>query len=55
MKPIYYFLILCISFHLFGCGGPVNNMKLENTPESVAVNFVEALIEVTSKKPGLWN
>lgn len=43
MKPIYYFLILCISFHLFGCGGSVNNMKLENTPESVAVNFVEAL------------
>ncbi len=43
MRTIYFLLILCISLHLSSCGGPINNMKLENTPESVAVNFVEAL------------
>lgn len=51
MKTINLLLILFISFCLTGCGGTSDGMKeenvseLENTPESVAVNFTTALYQ----------
>ena len=49
----YFYLLLVIPFLtcLTACGGgTTQNMPLENTPESVAVNFIEALYRLDSEK-----
>lgn len=50
---LYFYLFLVIPFLscLTSCGGgTTQNMPLENTPESVAVNFIEALYRLDSEK-----
>ena len=49
----YFYLLLVIPFLtcLTACGGgTTQNMPLDNTPESVAVNFIEALYRLDSEK-----
>lgn len=49
----FFYLLLVIPFLtcLTACGGgTTQNMPLENTPESVAVNFIEALYRLDSEK-----
>lgn len=49
----YFYLFLVIPFLtcLTACGGgTTQNMPLDNTPESVAVNFIEALYRLDSEK-----
>lgn len=45
MKTMYLLIILCLSICMNGCSKSIKEMKLENTPESVAFNFAKALYQ----------